>query len=119
MDTLHTRTKSSKKSSDYFLKLHTELDIEKYRLAKYQELFKLSSFQNMHDADLAYHKVYQQCAQNAWTKESLLHCLEEEERFTIKHPEAFDPDIYKQHALTAIKEIKHQLKSGVLDYLFV
>ncbi|HTD99223.1 MAG TPA: hypothetical protein VK668_08030 [Mucilaginibacter sp.] len=119
MDILNTTTKSSKKSSVFFLKLHSELDLEKYKLAKYQELFKLSSFQSMHDADLAYHKIYRKCAENSWTKETLLHCLEEEEKFIIKHPDAFDADTFKQHTLNAIKEIKHQLKSGALDYLYV
>lgn len=119
MNTFITRPKDTKKCADYFLKLHSELDLEKYKLHKYKELFKLSSFQNMHDADLAYHKIYRKCAENAYTKESLRHCLEEEERFMEKHPDAFDGDIYKQHALQVIHEIKHQLDSGILDYLYI
>jgi hypothetical protein len=104
--------------ADYFLKLHNELDIEKYKLAKYKELFKLSSFQNMHDADLAYHKVYRKCAESARTKESLLNCLQQEERLIISHPQAFNADVYRNNALKAIKDIIQQLNNGTLDYLF-
>ncbi|MDB5135477.1 MAG: hypothetical protein JWP37_2080 [Mucilaginibacter sp.] len=111
--------RDSKKASDYFSKMHSELDLEKYKLAKYQELFQLSSFQNMHDADLAYFEVYSKCAKNSWTKEDLLNCLEQEERLLIKHPNAFNSDAYKQHVRKAINDIKQQLNGGALDYLYV
>jgi hypothetical protein len=116
--TSHTALES-KKASGYFSKMHNELDLEKYKLAKYQELFQLSSFQNMHDADLAYFEVYSKCAKNSQTREKLIDCLNLEERLTIKHPNAFNSDVYKQHVLKAIYDIKHQLNTGALDYLYV
>ncbi len=106
------------KASTYFSKMYAELDLEKYKLAKYQELFKLSSFQAMHDADLAYHNIYRRCAENANSKENLLNCLEQEERFLTQHPNAFNADTYRQHTLKAIIEIREHLKSGALDYLY-
>ena len=54
--------KTLNKASDYFLKLQQELDIEKYKLDKYKDLFMLGSFQAMHDADLAYNDIYLQNA---------------------------------------------------------
>jgi len=110
--------KNSEKATAYFYKMHSELDLEKYKLDKYQELFKLTSFQNMHDADLAYHNIYFKCAENARTKEALLNCLEQEERLLIKHLSAFNPDTYQTHALNAINEIKQLLKSGSMDHLY-
>jgi hypothetical protein len=119
MTTFSTRPNTYlKKASMYFLKMHSELDLEKYRFAKYQDLFKLSSFQNMHDADLAYHKVYHICAENASSKESLLNCLENKEKFFHKHPRAFNDHIYLHHVHKAISEIKYKLNSGILDHLF-
>ncbi|MGZ3763586.1 MAG: hypothetical protein ACXVB0_21400 [Mucilaginibacter sp.] len=110
--------KDLKKAASYFLKMYNELDLEKYKLAKYQELFKLSSFQNMHDADLAYYTVYNRCAENAQSKESLLNCLAQEEKFSTKHPDAFSAEVYREQMLKAIKEITHQIKTGNLDYLY-
>ena len=76
MTTFVTRmNRDQKKAADYFTKMHVELDLEKYKLDKYQELFKLSSFQAMHDADLAYHQVYCKCAVDAHSKEGVLNCL--------------------------------------------
>ncbi len=109
--------KDMRKASDYFLKMHSELDLEKYKLPKYQELFQLSSFQAMHDADLAYHNVYRRCADCASSKQSLLACLDEEEKLMIRHPRAFNGETYRLHALKAIAEIREHLKSGNLDYL--
>lgn len=111
--------KDIKKASGYFSKMYSDLDLEKYKLAKYQDLFQLSSFQAMHDADLAYHSVYCKCAKNAETKESLLNCLEQEEKFSIKHHDAFNDDNYRHHTIKAIHDIKQQLSNGTLDYLFV
>ena len=113
------RNKDSKRAPEYFSRLHSELNMGKYRMAKYQEFIKLASFQNMHDADLAYHKVYHQCAENAHSKVGLLSCLEQESKLLTQHPDAFDHDIYKKHTLNAINEIKQQLRNGALDYLFV
>ena len=110
--------KNSHKATAYFSKMHAELDLEKYKLDKYKELFNLTSFQNMHDADLAYHNIYCKCAENARTKESLLNCLEQEERLLIKHPNAFNPDTYQTHTLNAINEIKQLLKNGSMDHLY-
>jgi hypothetical protein len=111
-------TKDLKKASDYFLKMYSGIDLEKYKLDKYQELFKLSSFQAMHDADLAYHSIYHRCADNARSKESLKNCLEQEEKFLTKHPNAFNAETYRMHAFKAINEIKEHLKSGNLDHLY-
>jgi hypothetical protein len=120
MATFSTRTnKSMHKGSEYFLKLHNELDIDKYNLEKYKELFMLGSFQAMHDADLAYNEIYHKCAQNAWSKESLLLCLDQEEHLSIKHPQSFDDFTYHNHLLKAIAEIRQQIKSGGLDYLYL
>lgn len=52
---------TSNKASEYFIKLYQELDIGKYKLEKYGELFMLGSFQAMHDADLAYNDIYCKC----------------------------------------------------------
>src|ERR1700750_1593432 len=84
--------KHMKKASDYFFKIHSDIDIGKYKLDKYQELFNLSSFQAMHDADLAYHTIYHKCAENAQSKESLLSCLDQEEKFLSLHEKAFNAD---------------------------
>jgi len=110
--------KDQKKASDYFSKMYDELDLEKYKLAKYEELFKLSSFQAMHDADLAYHNIYRKCAEGAHSKESVLNCLEQEERFLTMHPNAFNADSYRLHALKAINELRQHLLDGSLDHLF-
>ena len=120
MTTFISRTnKDSKRAPEYFSRLHSELDMGKYSLPKYQEFINLASFQNMHDADLAYHEVYHQCAENAHSKAGLLSGLEQESKLLTQHPNAFDHDIYKKHTLNAIDEIKHQLHNGALDYLFV
>lgn len=111
-------TKDLKKASEYFLKMHSELDIEKYKLAKYQELFKLTSFQAMHDADLAYYSIYRKCSEHASSKLALLNCLEQEELFLPKNPDAFNHEIYRKHALNAISEIRDHLENGQLDYLY-
>ena len=119
MNTFATRTiRDMKKASEYFSKMHSDLDLKKYKLAKYQELFRLTSFQAMHDADLAYFSVYQKCSQNADSKQSLLNCLEQEEKFLPKHPNAFNHEIYRKHALNAIIEVREHLESGKLDYLY-
>jgi hypothetical protein len=110
--------KTISKASDYFLKMYSELDLQKYKLAKYQELFKMSSFRAMHDADLAYYNVYSRCAENAGSKENLLYCLDQEERFLTQHPEAFDAGTYRMHLLKAINEIREHLKNGSLDHLY-
>ena len=118
MTTFAARSRDFRKASEYFLKMRNDLDIEKYKLAKYQELFKLTSFQAMHDADLAYHQIYRKCSENAGSKQDLLNCLEQEERFLPKHPEAFNHDIYRKHALNAISEIRDHLMNGQLDHLY-
>jgi len=119
MSTFITRTnREPQRASGYFSKMHSELDLEKYKLEKYQELIKLTSFQNMHDTDLAYHQIYNTCAQNAATKQALLSCLDQEEKLLTAHPNAFDHDIYRKQALKLIGELKHQLNAGTLDYLF-
>ena len=119
MTTFVTRmTKDQKKATDYFTKMHIELDLEKYKLDKYQELFKLSSFQAMHDADLAYHQIYSKCAVGAHSKEGVLNCLAQEELFLTAHPNAFNPDNYRLHTLKAISEIRLHVTSGSLDHLF-
>ena len=120
MTTFSTRTnKGMYKGPEHFSKLYNELDIDKYKLDKYKELFMLGSFQAMHDADLAYNEIYHKCAQNARSKESLLRCLEEEEQLSIKHPQSFDDFTYRYHLLKAIAEIREQLRSGALDYLYL
>src|SRR5665213_1022616 len=101
--------KDQKKAANYFTKMHSELDLEKYKLDKYQELFKLSSFQAMHDADLAYHHIYSKCAVGAHSKESVLNCLAQEERFLTRHPNAFNADNYRLHTLKAINEIRQHV----------
>jgi len=111
--------KNIQKAPEYFLKLDKQLDIEKYKLEKYKDLFMLASFQAMHDSDLAYHTIYYKCAQNAETKQSLLNYLEQEERFSEKNPGCFDHFNYRQQALKAISEIKQQIKSGALDFLYL
>ena len=119
MNTFVSRNnKELNKASDYFSKIQSDIDLEKYKLDKYQELFKLSSFQAMHDADLAYHAIYCKCAANAQSKEGLLNCLEQEERFLSLHQNAFSADTYRLHALKAIGEVREHLKSGSLDYLY-
>ena len=120
MTTFATRpNKDLRKATQYFLKMNSELDLEKYKLAKYQELFKMTSFQAMHDADLAYHNIYHKCAESSYSKDGLLDCLAQEERFLTKHPEAFNHDNYRKHALSAISEIREHLNTGKLDHLFV
>jgi hypothetical protein len=120
MNTFITRNnKVSKRASAYFSKMHNELDLEKYKLEKYQELIKLASFQNMHDTDLAYFHIYDKCAKNAVSRQNLLNCLDEEERLLTRHPDAYNPDAYRQHVLKLISELKQQLNTGALDYLFV
>lgn len=110
--------KNSEKAAAYFSKMHSELNIEKYKLDKYRELFALASFQNMHDADLAYFYIYHKCADNAQSKKHLLHCLEQEEKLLITHPDAIDADTYHLHTLNAINDIKQQIKSGLIDHLY-
>jgi len=120
MATFSTRSnKSIHKGPEYFSKLYVELDIDKYKLDKYKELFMLGSFQAMHDADLAYNEIYHKCAQNAWSKESLIRCLDEEQQLAVKHPESFDDFTYRYHLLKAISELKLQLQSGALDHLYL
>ena len=111
--------KALNKASQHFLKLQQDLDIEKYKLEKYKELFTLGSFQAMHDADLAYNEIYIRCSQNAQSKASLLLCLHEEQRFPISHPECFDGNIYRQNILKAITEIRTHILAGDLDYLYI
>ncbi|HEY4194977.1 MAG TPA: hypothetical protein VGM63_05550 [Mucilaginibacter sp.] len=119
MTTFATRTnKDQKKAANYFVKMNSELDLEKYKLDKYQQLFELSSFQAMHDADLAYHHIYTKCADGAHSKESVLDCLAQEELYLTAHPNAFNADNYRQHSLKAISEIRLHIKSGSLDHLF-
>ena len=119
MTSLTIRTnKDLRKASEYFQKMHSELGIEKYKLAKYQELFNLASFQAMHDADLAYFCVYQKCSEHASSKADLLNCLEQEEIFLSKHPDAFNQAIFRKHALNAISEVKEHLETGQLDHLY-
>ena len=119
MNTFATKpNKDLKKATDYFLKMYSDLDLEKYKLDKYQDLFRLSSFQAMHDADLAYHSIYQKCAKYSQSKHILLHCLDEEEKFVTKHPEAFNQDTYRRHSINAINEIRDHLKNGDLDHLY-
>lgn len=110
--------KSQTKASQYFLKLYAELDMSKYKLEKYRELFRLASFQEMHDADLAYFDIYQKCSQNASTKESVLLCLAQEEVLSLKNPHSFDDHTYRKHVLKAISEIRDHIKKGDLDYLY-
>ena len=111
--------KTLNRSSDYFLKLQQELDIEKYKMDKYKELFMLGSFQAMHDADLAYHTIYRKCAQNSQTKANLLLCLIEEEKLPVSNPECFDGDIYRKSMMKAIMEVKMHILAGELDYLYI
>src|SRR3569833_1712197 len=101
-----------KKASEYFQRMHSELGIEKYKLAKYQELFNLASFQAMHDADLAYYSVYQKCSEHANSKEDLLNCLVQEEIFLSKHPETKNQTKKQKHALNAISEVREHLETG-------
>ena len=107
-----------KKASDYFFKMYSDLDLEKYKLDKYQDLFRLSSFQAMHDADLAYHNIYRKCSENASSKEHLLSCLDQEEKYLPTNHNAFNQDTYRRHALNAISEIRDHLKNGDLDHLY-
>ena len=119
MTTFMMRThKQSSKASEFFLKLNDELDIDKYKLDKYKELFMLGSFQVMHDSDLAYHNIYIRCAQYAVSKESLFNCLDQEEKFPSPNSECFDAGIYRENVLRIIADIKQQLAAGTLDYLF-
>ena len=120
MTTFIPRTnRHSMKASEYFIKLSAELDMEKYKLQKYNELFMLSSCQVMHDSDLAYNDIYIKCSQNASSKDSLLSCLDQEEQLSYKHPDCFDNNTYRQNLLKVSSEIKHQLASGSLDFLFL
>jgi hypothetical protein len=112
-------TKNLNKASEYFKKLHHELDIDKYKLDKYRELFMLGSFQVMHDADLAYNDIYLKCAANAQSKESLLQCLEQEEKLLMKKPESFDGNVYRLNIAKCIAEIKMHILNGDLDYLYM
>jgi hypothetical protein len=107
------------KASEYFLKLQMEVDIDKYKLDKYEELFMLGSFQAMHDADLAYHDVYRKCAQHGHSKDSLLSCLDQEEKLSIKHPDCFDHHTYRLNVMKAIAELKVHILSGKLDHLYM
>jgi hypothetical protein len=107
------------KASEYFQKLQRELDVEKYKLEKYRELFMLGSFQAMHDADLAYNDIYFKCAQNGHSKENLMWCLEQEEKLSIKHPDCFDNNTYRLNIIKAIAEIKMHILNGELDYLYM
>jgi hypothetical protein len=107
------------KASAYFIKLYQELDIDKYKLEKYRELFMMGSFQVMHDADLAYNDIYFKCARNAQSKESLLWCLEQEKKLSIRHPDCFDNHTYRLNIIKAIAEIKMHILGGDLDYLYM
>ncbi len=110
--------KDSVKAPEFFTKLADELDMDKYNLQKYKELFMLSSFQAMYDTDLAYNDIYLKCARNAQSKGTLLNCLNQEEKLTFKHPDCFDNFIFRQNMLKAVGDIKRQLLAGSLDYLF-
>lgn len=107
------------KASKYFLKLQQELDIGKYKREKYGDLFMLGSFQAMHDADVAYNDIYFKCSQNAQSKESLLWCLEQEGKLSIRHPDCFDNNTYRQNIVKAIAEVKMHILNGDLDYLYM
>jgi len=111
--------KTLNRASEYFHKQQQELDIEKYKLDKYKELFMLGSFQAMHDADLAYSDIYLKCSKNAQSKENLLRCLEEEEKLTISNPESFDNLVYRKAIMKAIAEVKMHILAGGLDFLYV
>jgi hypothetical protein len=111
--------KSMNKGPEYFSKLYRELDMDKYKLEKYKELFMLASFQGMYDADLAYSEIYLKCSQNVGSKESLLNCLDQEEKLLIRHPECFDQFIYRQNVLKAIAEIRFQVLTGALDHCYL
>lgn len=110
--------KQSLKALEYFTKLTSELDMDKYNLQKYKELFMLHSFQAMYDTDLAYYHLYTKCSQNAYSKETLLNCLNIEEKITTRHPDCFDNLIFRKNLLAAIADVKRRLSSGTLDYLF-
>ena len=119
MNTFTLRSgKGLHKASQHFLKMFSDLNLDKYKLDRYQELFKLASFRNMHDADLAYHDVYSRCFENADTRENLLHCLDREEKLLLCHRQAFDADIYRLHVHKAINEIRSQLDNGALEHLY-
>jgi hypothetical protein len=107
------------KASNYFLKLQQDVDIEKYKLEKYKELFMLGSFRAMYDADLAYNEIYLKCSQNAQTKASLLICLEREEKLPGSHPEYFNIITYRLNVIKAVAEIRTHLLSGDLDHLYM
>lgn len=113
------KKKDPQKASRHFTRLCTELNIEKYQSSGYNKLFELVSFQNMHDADLAYHYIYRKCAENAWSKQSILDCLEQERKIVLKDPAAFNADKYAQTIGRAAKEIQEQLLKGDLDFLFI
>jgi len=112
-------SKTLNRASEYFHKLQQELDIEKYKLDKYKDLFMLGSFQAMHDADLAYNDIYVKCSKNAQSKENLLRCLGEEEKLTISNPQSFDNLAYRMNVRKAISEIKMHILAGELDYLYM
>ncbi len=111
--------KNTSRASEYFLKLSTELDMDKYNLPKYKELYLLASFQAMHDTDLAYYVIYQKCAANAQSKDQLLNCITQEAMLNFKHPDCFDERNFRTFLLKALGELEKQLKAGILDYLFV
>ena len=111
--------KNTSRAAEYFLKLSTELDMDKYNLPKYKELFLLASFQAMHDTDLAYYVTYQKCAVNAQSKDQLLNCIAQEQMLNFKHPKCFDEQNFRGYLLKALAEIKKQIEEGALDYLFI
>jgi hypothetical protein len=111
-------SKNPEKAAEYFSKLRSGYDMGKYKMVRYSELFHLSSFQSMHDADLAYHEIYSRCETNARSKETLLTCLDQEETLSVKHPDSFDNIHYRQNVLRAIAELRQQINSGSLDHLF-
>ena len=106
------------KASQYFQHRCAELKLDKYKLTKYKKLFELASFQNMHDADLAYHYVYTKCADNAWSKPNLSTCLEQLVLLTAKNACVFNGEVYNQYINHAAKEIQQQIHLGELDHLF-
>jgi hypothetical protein len=101
-----TMTWDGDKTNDYFIKLHTRQNPERYK--------KYEVFEDLRDIELALQDLYSICAQNAWTEKRLLNGLENIITSPTISKEAKNSEKY-----LAIKtEEALKLKNAILDKSF-
>jgi hypothetical protein len=101
-----TMTWDGDKTNDYFIKLHTRQNPERYK--------KYEVFEDSRDIELALQDLYSICAQNAWTEKRLLKALENIIISPTISKEAKNSEKY----LATKTEEALKLKNAILDKSF-